>query len=585
MVATGLCLLAGGCNGGSSGIGLESDSGMRPTLFQRAMQVRGEIGGGDFADAASGIAAVAQRGQTDPQSKPTSACFMCWVAAPGAPGMQAQLERWVHAKPKASYAWSILALHEQMMGWWILGDDRSDPMRQAKASKFIEAASRDAEMAVRTGPDDDFAWELYLRIEGDLQNANAEAVVFQKAVALHPRDYTLYAIRLKQLRPTEAMAGFLDANLPMIQFVAKYADGKADVPLQMLYLPLYAYLVQGAARGCAMGNQGVKACMQAALNAPDVIAARQQAYSDVDRYIRHDTPGALEAADQPLRNLLFERLAEVPALTMLHAIAEATGSDVQQLSSDTHGSYVVDRDAGLFWHWRGQDQQALPLYLRAEHDLANTHFATLDAENWARARIDDDIAAIYFDSNDWGDGVRYGEAAARLMGGYGAIPTYDRVTCNGLFRLHQYPDALKACAATWAASGDWQARFFLAHAKESTGDPHGAAEAYAAIADGPADMRFRTYSAVEVSLLQDKQHHFGQALQTLDRWRNLFTPALTSMYNIASYYNDRCYAEMNLGKLQTALSDCKTSIGYQPLPDAVDKEAKIEKMIAGVRSP
>lgn len=449
----------------------------------------------------------------------------------------------------------------------------------------MEAAVRDAEMAVRTGSDDDFAWELYLRIEGDLQDANAEADVFQKAVASHPRDYMLYAIRLKQLRPTDATRGLPDANLPMIQFVAKYAGGKADVPLHMLYLPLYAYLIQGAARGCAMGKQGVKACMHATLNAPDVIAARDQAYDDVDRYISHNTPGALEVADQPLRDLLFERLAEAPALTMLQAIAEATGSDVQQISGDTRGSYIVDRDAGLFWHWRGQDQQALPLYLRAEHDLSNTHFATLDAAVWARARIDDDIAAIYFDSNDWGDGVRYGEAAARLMGGYGAIPTFDRVTCDGLFKLHQYDDALKACATTWAASGDWQARFFLAHAKEATGDPHGAMEDYAAVANGPADMRFRTYSAVEVSILQDNQHQFGQALQALDRWRNLFTPALTSVYNIASYYNDRCYAEMQLGKLQAALYDCKTSIGYQPLPDAVDKEAKIEKMIAGARSP
>ena len=578
--------MAGGCTGGSSSSsGLVSDSGGRPTLFQRAMQVRGEIGRGDFAHAASGIAAVAQRAQTQPQSKPTSACFMCWVAAPGAPGMQAQLERWVHAEPKASYAWLILALHEQQMGWWTLGQDGSDPTRQARASRFMEAAVRDAEMAVRTGSDDDFAWELYLRIEGDLQDANAEADVFQKAVASHPRDYMLYAIRLKQLRPTDATRGLPDANLPMIQFVAKYAGGKADVPLHMLYLPLYAYLIQGAARGCAMGKQGVKACMHATLNAPDVIAARDQAYDDVDRYISHNTPGALEVADQPLRDLLFERLAEAPALTMLQAIAEATGSDVQQISGDTRGSYIVDRDAGLFWHWRGQDQQALPLYLRAEHDLSNTHFATLDAAVWARARIDDDIAAIYFDSNDWGDGVRYGEAAARLMGGYGAIPTFDRVTCDGLFKLHQYDDALKACATTWAASGDWQARFFLAHAKEATGDPHGAMEDYAAVANGPADMRFRTYSAVEVSILQDNQHQFGQALQALDRWRNLFTPALTSVYNIASYYNDRCYAEMQLGKLQAALYDCKTSIGYQPLPDAVDKEAKIEKMIAGARSP
>lgn len=55
---------------------------------------------------------------------------------------------------------------------------------------------------------------------------------------------------------------------------------------------------------------------------------------------------------------------------------------------------------------------------------------------------------------------------------------------------------------------------------------------------------------------------------------NVQTPA-----NLAIVYNNRCFAYMKTGELKKALDDCTTSLEYGRLPDALQKQQQLQKLL------
>lgn len=49
---------------------------------------------------------------------------------------------------------------------------------------------------------------------------------------------------------------------------------------------------------------------------------------------------------------------------------------------------------------------------------------------------------------------------------------------------------------------------------------------------------------------------------------------------LAISFNNRCYARMQLGKLQEALEDCNASLKYGSLPDAYHKQQALVKKLS-----
>jgi hypothetical protein len=51
--------------------------------------------------------------------------------------------------------------------------------------------------------------------------------------------------------------------------------------------------------------------------------------------------------------------------------------------------------------------------------------------------------------------------------------------------------------------------------------------------------------------------------------------------NLAIVYNNRCFLYMKTGELKKALDDCTTSLQYGRLPDALEKQQKLQKLLSG----
>jgi hypothetical protein len=45
-------------------------------------------------------------------------------------------------------------------------------------------------------------------------------------------------------------------------------------------------------------------------------------------------------------------------------------------------------------------------------------------------------------------------------------------------------------------------------------------------------------------------------------------------------YNNRCFAYMKLGELNKALDDCTMSLKYGRLPDALQKQQELQKLLS-----
>jgi len=80
---------------------------------------------------------------------------------------------------------------------------------------------------------------------------------------------------------------------------------------------------------------------------------------------------------------------------------------------------------------------------------------------------------------------------------------------------------------------------------------------------------------IDMSVVYGRTHDLHHMLSELRRYHYLYDAKHESDNNMAIAYNNRCYAEMHLGKLRAALKDCNASLRYGNLPDAYAKQQKL----------
>ena len=69
------------------------------------------------------------------------------------------------------------------------------------------------------------------------------------------------------------------------------------------------------------------------------------------------------------------------------------------------------------------------------------------------------------------------------------------------------------------------------------------------------------------------------ALDILNRDTFVYDVNRTAASDVAAAYNNRCYAYMQLGKLEQALSDCTASLRYGNIPDTYRKQQELIKRL------
>jgi Tetratricopeptide repeat len=69
-------------------------------------------------------------------------------------------------------------------------------------------------------------------------------------------------------------------------------------------------------------------------------------------------------------------------------------------------------------------------------------------------------------------------------------------------------------------------------------------------------------------------------LEIFQKYPFVFDASLQPPDDLAVAYNNRCFAYMKLGELHKALEDCTMSLKYGRLPDALQKQQQLQKLLS-----
>ncbi|WP_329740493.1 DUF4034 domain-containing protein [Dyella sp. A6] len=557
-----------------------------PSVFERAQGVRQAIRAGQYGKAERALHAALAQSRVGRWHFAPFAAFIDYVAAPYDKTFEDRLDAWVEQDPADALPRLVRANYHYNRGWWIRGYRFAGEVGKAHSVAFqqeLDLAQQDIDRVIQRAPDNPYARYLALLILKATGDNQVQLRVFRQAIARFPNYYPLYLVRLDSLQPK--WGGSVEA---MKAFVHRYAGAApAGSSLKMLNLALYARLMSFATQLQCDATAGIdgRTCFDQAMASIADEALAQSALRAIHTFARRkDVDGVVEI-EANLNRMVMTPGGEKFAVRFLQAAADALHSSTELLSGKTTGNnYAVDKVVSLIWYRQGNVANALTWDKRALADLSNTHFADPLQARAAKASIYRDMLSIMNRSRNYAEVAADGEKLARLMGGYGAAPAFERVVCAAQLRLKQYNRALRVCTAIIDASEDWQARFFRAQVYDALNRDKLAIDDYQAVADSSAAMQFRTYAAIAISVIYDKRHRIKDALDTLNGFASLFTPqhfGITSE-DLAPYYNNLCYNKMQLGLFRAALADCNTSLRYGDIPDAVAKQQQLLRRLGAV---
>ncbi len=72
---------------------------------------------------------------------------------------------------------------------------------------------------------------------------------------------------------------------------------------------------------------------------------------------------------------------------------------------------------------------------------------------------------------------------------------------------------------------------------------------------------------------------YAVELEIFEKYPFVFDASLQPPDDLAVAYNNRCFAHMKLGEFNKALEDCTMSLKYGRLPDALQKQQELQKLL------
>jgi len=537
------------------------------STLDTALAVRVAIRRGDFASAEQTIQGVLRKSRMESWHFAPFSEFASGIPQVEDPSFLQRLNEWIVRDKGSATPLFLRALYYLDTGWAIRGNRFASEVQQGHMDQFetyMNKAKHDVAQAIRLDPADPYLANLQLQIlcsDGDSPELND---AFRHSIQRFPDYYQLYAIRLSSLQPK--WGGSIRA---MYAFTDAYAGTAATyAPIRMLYLQLYADLLNTAAIACTRGDTVSSSCLTQAMSAMTTEGLNQNVRKTLQLYGHVDNTLFSLELGSILQQIIKTEGADRPAAALLQRAAQAMGSDNALVASDTrNNNFMMDALTGLVWYRKGQFDNAETLYRRAIADLPNVHFASDEQRDLVLGQLYDDLAKTYNRKHDYHKVIVY-QKAADALGDY----EDGDLRCAALFFLKQYAHAIKTCTAL-ADPNDMETIYWRARAYEASGQPALALADYRRIAD--SENYLRAYSAIAISVIYGQKHDMPDMLKTLNTYQYLYNPALVDRETIAIAYNNRCYAKMQMGQLQDALKDCTASLRFGDLPDAYAKQHQL----------
>lgn len=540
---------------------------------EQILLARGAIARGDFPLAEQTIRSVLQRSRVEDWHFAPFAAFASGIAPAQDTAFLQRLNEWIAHDPSSATPRLLRAEYYLGTGWSIRGTRFASEIAAGHLDQFsndLDKAGRDVAAAIRLDPADPYLAFLQLEILAGNGNSPELDLAFRHSIQRFPHYYALYEMRLSSLQPK--WGGSVRA---LYAFVDRYAGAAPRyAPIRMLYLQLYADLVNVAAIECTEGDKIPSSCVNQALNTLTTDALNQNVDRLFHLYGHVDTAQFSLEVGSILGQIIETEGADRPAAALLQIAAQAMGSDNALVATDTGGNnFMMDALTGRVWYRAGQYDNAETLYRRAITDLPHVHFASLEQRDLTLGGLYDDLAETYNRKHDYHQVIVY-QRAADALGNHGD----GDLTCAALFNLKQYAAAIKTCS-TLAGASDLEALYWRGHAYQASGQPDLALADYRRIAD--SENYLRRYAAIDLSVIYGQKHDMPDMLKVLNTYQYLYDPALVDRETVAIAYNNRCYAKMQMGKLAEALQDCTASLQFGNLPDAYAKQQQLLQRLKG----
>lgn len=488
------------------------------------------------------------------------------------------LRIWIRQEPKSAIAYLIRAEYYRVAAWTARSDDlpeRVPPRLMALFTEDLALAASDAKMSISLNPRIPWSYLLYMHAVSGNGNTTALESAFEAGIKAYPLNYELYRVRLYFLTPkwggsVKDMYAFVD------HFAGMAPEGS---PLKLLYLNLYAYLLDGASYDCQkQKGDDWQRCFDGEMDgtdSPDLVSGTAKA---LNLYKTSDPAEFSAALWQILGQIGVTAGKSARVTALLQQAATVMGSDNRLIHEPGHNSYVLDDITARVWARMGNSANAEKKYLEALDDIEHTPFPNLLRKASAKAWIFDDLAAFAEDNHDYVHSIAY-LAAGDAVGGdnHGDYPYR---SCFAYFKLKNYEEAVSDCTRQIDGNGNYlQAHYWRARANESLGRWDAAMADFGPIADS-SNNYFRDGAAIEMSLiLGSRKNDAAGELALLNKYPYLFDANLQPPADLAVAFNNRCHAYMKLGLLKQALDDCNSSLRYDHIPDALQKRQELLKQM------
>jgi putative IMPACT (imprinted ancient) family translation regulator len=544
---------------------------------EKSMRVRNAIKHDDFA-AANGIAreVLANSHLQNWRFHPFSD-FIKDITDVNDPTFEAHLNAWVALNKNDAIPLLIRAQYYTDTGWFKRGDRYAHEIQADHLTAFQDYMSKalaDADTSIRLNDGNPYAFYLKLRVLLGLGMRNEMKGVFEQAIAKYPGYFQLYSLRLRALEPK--WGGTVGA---MYDFINQYAGGAADnSPLKLLYLSLYRALLDTASSTCTSYGRDKDFTAQCVTSLMQKI---------IMPALEEHVPVALQLYDLSdhyqfgivVEEILFDMLKMAGgdrysgAILQLAATAMHSNTQLKEDKPNAN-SYVIDKAVSESWYLKGFYDNAMSKDQEALKDVESTAFPSEEDKDLAVAGIYENIGGVHNKLNQYADMIAYEQAAIAL----GNVTDDEHFICYGYFRLKDNDAAVRACTKTIENQpSNLQARYWRGDAYRDLGQTDAALRDLTVVAESEND--FRTYAAIDISMIYFDRNDNRSALDVLNKYKYLYDPATNNKEGIAVSYNNRCYAYMQLDQLKDALDDCTASLKYGSLPDAYRKQQELVKRL------
>ena len=490
------------------------------------------------------------------------------------------LNKWLKKDKNSAAAYLIRSGYYYNVAWSIRGNSYASKVPDVKLElfgKYIELAAADALKAIQLDSENPFSYFMLLRVYSAHGNTATMENAFQRAIDKFPDYYPLYRERLDTLTPK--WGGSLEK---MYEFADKYAGGAPDdSPLRLLYVHLYGIILDTASLSCKSyyGTYREK-CMSSVMDTIVDSKLIDKVNSAFDLYDKTDRNQFSLALWPIMSSIVRTTGAGHFSGVILQSAASHMDSQLQLVDNNPgKNNYMLDEVAANYWYIEKNYENAEKKWREALMDIENTTFSDEEDKFAAIAEIYDGFTSLYSRSSQYALVIAYQNAVAGIRGK--ASVGYGHLKCHAYFMLKKFDEAVQACT-DWLQNGsDTETFYWRAMAYKGLRQTDAELQDLFRVADSQ-NLHFRTSAAIEISVIYGDRKDMAAQLASLNSYPFLFDETTQTKRELAIAFNNRCFAQMQLGRLQDALDDCTTSLKYDNLPDAYQKYQQLTKRLAPV---